>query len=152
MSAISKVVIPLPQEDRPSYKSKRGPLSPPEAQFYLALAHAVYPEFIVFPKIRIADLITPDHPYKSSAWSSAFNRIQSKHVDFVLCKSSTLEAVAVVELDGLSHESVNQMKRDEFVNAAISECGIQVIRVPQQTSYSIPDARQMLLRILTQAT
>jgi hypothetical protein len=146
--SVSKVVIPLPEKDRPSYKSRGGPLTPPEAQFYLALAHAVYPELIVFPKIRIADIITPEARYNSSEWFSAFGRIKAKHVDFVLCKGTTLETVAVVELDGLSHESVNQMKRDEFVNEAISSCGIHVLRVPQQTSYSIPDARRMIFSAL----
>jgi len=121
-------------------------LSEAEKTFFLALSHAVYPDWVVFPKMRIADLISVVAGLSFGERQAAFNRIAKKHVDFVVCDSRTLSIVGVVELDDSSHSRPDRIERDRFVDEALGEAGIRVLHVKCQASYSIPQTREAILK------
>src|SRR5262245_30044336 len=79
-------------------------LTPAERSFFGVLQQAVAPDYQIFAKVRLADIVRPGRNLSRSGWQSAFNRITGKHVDFVLCDSLRLGVVAVIELDDRSHE------------------------------------------------
>ncbi len=54
----------------------------------------------------------------------AFNRIKSKHVDFLVCDRQTLEILSVIEVDDPTHHIANRKKRDLFVDSALKQAGI----------------------------
>ncbi|HUS17746.1 MAG TPA: DUF2726 domain-containing protein, partial [Chloroflexia bacterium] len=70
------------------YRKRDALLTAAERSFYGVLLQAVDGTWQVFVKVRLADLlyIPGDTDGRQSAW----NRIQSKHVDFVLCTPGTL--------------------------------------------------------------
>lgn len=79
---------------------------------------------ILFAKVRLFDLVKPisGHPkYKTNLY-----RIQSKHVDFVLCKSN-LVAKYIIELDDSSHDTAKGKERDLFVDTVLTACGYKVL-------------------------
>lgn len=78
-----------------------------------------------FTKVRLADLIEPTS--NGQKWKSNFARIRSKHCDFVLC-DSLMNTIAVIEIDDASHERKDRIKRDDFVNFILEDCGIKVLR------------------------
>ena len=90
--------------------------SPAERSFFGVLRQAVGTEFHVFAKVRLADIVTPQKTRSRSAWQSAFNRISSKHVDFLLCETAGLSPVAVIELDDKSHSTFEAGFRDRCVD------------------------------------
>ena len=75
-------------------------------------------QLLVFTKIRLADLVYM--PKGTANRQTHFNRIQSKHVDFVLCPRDKLSPVLVIELDDASHEEEARRDRDTFVDAALT--------------------------------
>lgn len=60
-------------------------LTPAERSFYGVLISAVGDSALVFSKVRVADVLKPQKGLDRSNWQRAFNRISSKHFDFVLC-------------------------------------------------------------------
>lgn len=76
----------------------------------------------IFPKVRLADIITPQQGGKQS--QKYFNKIKSKHCDFVLC-NSRLEVVAVVEIDDPSHAQPKRKARYKFTDFILKDCGIE---------------------------
>lgn len=86
----------------------------------------------LFVKVRLYDLIEPKEnvPRKQGH----VGKIQSKHVDFVICNEK-LVARAVIELDDSSHDTPKRQERDVFVNTVLSNCGYKVIH----TRYIEPD-------------
>ncbi len=73
--APDKVALPYLRRD---YLFSRA-----EVSFYGVLNNAVAGQYLIFAKVRLADLLYI--PRGTPARQSAFNRIQSKHIDFILC-------------------------------------------------------------------
>ena len=87
----------------------------------------------IFGKVRLADVIGV---VKGTAeWQGHFNKIQSKHVDFLLCDSKFVKPVLVIELDDSSHKRADRRERDEFLNQALDDAGLPILHVPVQASY-----------------
>ena len=74
-----------PQKDSNFPYQRQGELfTKAERSFLGVLEQAVEGHAKVFGKVRIADVIKPLSGLDPSARSKAFNRIQSKHFDFLL--------------------------------------------------------------------
>lgn len=119
-----------------------------EQLFYGSLVRAVDDHFLIFGKVRIADVLTPDHRMNKSDWRRAFNRISSKHFDFVLCDRITQSIIAAVELDDRSHLLPSTMARDSFVNQICKESGLPLIRFRAASGYQVEVIRSEIMNIL----
>jgi hypothetical protein len=108
-------------------------LTPTEQAFYQVLQSAVPIGLQIQLKVRLADLVrvAPNHPQ----WQAHWNRIQAKHVDFVLCTRTTLAPVLVIELDDPSHQRVDRQQRDAFVDTVLQTSGIPILHIPTAPRY-----------------
>ncbi len=70
--------------------------------------------YSVLAKIRVADLVEVTTKDRSE-WQRYFNKINKKHIDFVLAKPENLQVILLIELDDNSHNEA-QKQRDEFVD------------------------------------
>ncbi|MBP0984716.1 MAG: DUF2726 domain-containing protein [Oscillospiraceae bacterium] len=70
-------------------------------------------ELQICPKVRVADIVSIKKGTKD--WQKWFNKIRSKHVDFLLCDYD-MNIVLLLELDDSSHDSERAKKNDEFKN------------------------------------
>lgn len=75
-------------------------------------------ELQICPKVRVADIVSIKKGTKD--WQKWFNKIRSKHVDFLLCDYD-MNIVLMVELDDSSHETERAKKNDEFKNRLFGE-------------------------------
>ena len=126
------------------YESRGHLLSPAERSFLGVLDQATEGEFRVLTKVRLADLIKTKPGIGPGERQKAFNKIQSKHLDFVLCDPDDYSIQAVVELDDSSHSKTSRRKRDEFVDRALESADIPVTRIPARRSYSVEQVRTTL--------
>ena len=107
-------------------------LSAAELQVYQVLRRVIPEEWTVLAKVRIADILYTKRPNENFG---AQNKIQMKHVDFVLCEVETMKVLAAVELDDSSHNSPKTQKRDELVNGAFAAAGMPLIRFRVRAQY-----------------
>ena|ERR1043166_6558187 len=132
----------------PAYEAVSALLSPAERSFFGVLQQALSPAYQIFAKVRLADILQPNADIGLSRWQSAFNRITRKHIDFVLCDPASLRIVAVIELDDSTHRRLDRRTRDTFVDSALAEAGIPILRVSARQSYSPAQLRQQLESLL----
>ncbi len=83
--------------------------------------------YSVLAKIRVADLVEVAQTKDRSEWQKYFNKINKKHVDFVLAKPENLQIVLLIELDDNSHND-KQKQRDEFIEALYKQTGYTLLR------------------------
>ena len=83
--------------------------------------------YSVLAKIRVADLVEVTQTKDRSEWQKYFNKINKKHVDFVLAKPENLQIVLLIELDDNSHND-KQKQRDEFIEALYKQTGYTLLR------------------------
>ena len=126
------------------YEFNKQLFSPAERSFYGVLNQAVQNEAIVFGKVRVVDVLNPSKDQSRSEWQKAFNRISSKHFDFVVCAADTLFVRAVVELDDKSHTKGKRADRDRFIEKACETAGLTLHRVKASSAYNVGEIRSML--------
>jgi very-short-patch-repair endonuclease len=128
---------------RPFFKRKYL-LTTAERRFFDVLRRVVG-ETLVFPKIRLADLVQADERHVRR--KSNFNYIKAKHIDFVICDSTFSPRVAV-ELDDKSHQRADRRARDRDVNRILQIASLPILRVPVRRTYDEQEiAGQILAKI-----
>ncbi|MEA3449716.1 MAG: DUF2726 domain-containing protein [Patescibacteria group bacterium] len=84
----------------PYYKNKYL-LNQSERKLYFILNKVIDNNLIIFLKVRLADIVSVQNKYKYSR--THFNKIKSKHFDYLICSLPYLIPLIAVELDGLIH-------------------------------------------------
>jgi len=119
------------------YEPQEALFTPAEAAFLRVLDEAVGDDYRVFGKARVADVIRVRQGLDQATWQAAFNRIKSKHVDFVICCPADLSVRFLVELDDSTHQRADRIERDRFLDAAMDAAGVSLLRIPVSRSYSV---------------
>lgn len=124
------------------YRRKDFLLSKAEFSFYRVLQQVVGERWVICPKIGLGDLLLVQKG--TQQWQSWRNKIDRKHVDFVLCDPQTMKPLVVIELDDVSHKSESAKQRDADKDRALMAAGLPILRVPAQRTY---DGRKILSQI-----
>ena len=114
-----------------------------EKDFLAVLDEALGSNYRVFVQVRLAELVEVQCGVAAQR-QAALNKVFGKSVDYVICSASSLEPVAVIEVDDRSHLLPGRKARDEFVNRAFAEIGLPLVRVPAQRVYSVLGVRSAL--------
>jgi len=138
------------QAKESQYEQHKSLLSAAERSFFGVLKGAVGADYVVVPKVRVADAIRPRRGMSRSDWQSAFNRISAKHFDFLICRATDFGIVASVELDDKSHRQSRRRERDEFLAAAAKEAGLPLLRFDAKSSYSQVQLRESVADVLNE--
>jgi hypothetical protein len=121
-------------------------LTPAERSFFGVLGQAIDNDLYIFAKVRLSDLLWLPQGIKNR--QSYMNRIQSKHVDFVLCDSATTEPRLLIELDDSSHQRASRRSRDAFLDEAVRRAGLPILHIPVKRSYAAAELRQLISSLL----
>lgn len=128
-------------DDRLPYQKRPSLLTDSELAFYRVLHEAVDGQWAIHTMVRLADLIQvrPQTP-KSQTWQS---RLQARHVDFLLCDRSTLEAKLALELDD-AQPPPDRQARNQFVTRALADAGLPLMRIDAGPSYDAGQLRKSI--------
>ncbi|SHJ53994.1 DUF2726 domain-containing protein [Paramaledivibacter caminithermalis] len=136
--------IPETKELLP-YKKNRFLLTRAENNFYKVLKLALEDNYVICPKVRLADII---YVYGSDNRQSYFNKIQSKHIDFLICNDIYLNPLLAIELDDSSHSSKYRIERDEFLDDALESADLPILRFRASYSYSPNYIKEKIQEVL----
>jgi hypothetical protein len=116
------------------YRMRDDFLSSAEISFYRALCAAAGDAAVVCPKVNLADLFFVVRPNENQAYR---NKIDRKHVDFLLCDPTSMRPLVGVELDDASHKRADRQAHDEFVDDVFKVAELPLVRVPARSGYSV---------------
>lgn len=114
------------------YRLRDDFLSPAELSFYRVLQLAVKDRATIITKVNLADIFFVVQPNQNQSYR---NKIDRKHVDFLLCDPATMKPRCGIELDDSSHARPDRQQRDLFVNAVFQVAGLPLVRFPARASY-----------------
>jgi len=110
-------------------------LSPAEVSFYHVLRQVVGEQAAISTKVSLGDLFYAKTGDRRENLRYR-NKIDRKHVDFLLCDPQSMQPLMGIELDDVSHNRPARQARDEFVNRVFEAAGLPLMRVPAQASYA----------------
>jgi very-short-patch-repair endonuclease len=108
-------------------------LSAAEISFFHVLRSTLAPDVTIVIKPRLSDILFVRQPHINHG---ARNRIDRKHVDFLLCETATMTPRLVVELDDSSHQRQKTQERDELVDGALKAAGLPILHVRAAKGYA----------------
>lgn len=116
------------------YTKNRFLLSKAENNFYQVLKLSLKDtEYTICPKIRLADVIKTSKTENRQVY---FNKISSKHIDFLLCNNDKFfNPILAIELDDKSHESEKVKERDKFINKVFKSAKLPILHIKANYSY-----------------
>lgn len=94
-------------------------------------------ELQICPKVRVADIVSIKKGTKD--WQKWFNKIRSKHVDFLLCDYD-MNIVLIIELDDSSHETERAKKNDALKNAIFGDRLVRIRSLKEDVEAAILNA------------
>jgi len=130
------------------YAKKQFLFSQAERSFLGVLNQAIGEEYLVFGKVRIADIVEPQRNLDNSVRQKALNRISSKHFDYVLCAKEDLSVVCVIELNDQSHQQLKRQERDAFLVGLCQTVSLPLVQVPAQRTYLVSEIRTKVMDAL----
>jgi very-short-patch-repair endonuclease len=118
-------------------------LSRTEFSFCRVLMTAVGGRLVVCPKVNLGDLffVATGDARKNRI---LLNRIDRKHVDFLLCDPATMRPTVGIELDDSSHQRPERQARDAWVDDVFSAAGLPLIRIPARNGYAVADVEGLV--------
>ncbi len=141
-----KVQVDAADEPLP-YESLGVLFSPAERSFLGVLDQVVGDSYRVFGKVRLADVIKTKSGLTGSERQKAWNQIQSKHLDFIVCDPSDLSIQFAIELDDSSHNQQKRQSRDAFIEQALVAAEIPLFRFPAKKAYTLEEIRSVLFDV-----
>jgi hypothetical protein len=124
-----------------TYFTREALLTRGELAFFWSLRRAIAARCLIMCKVRLADAVT----CSERAWrSGGGNAIAQKHLDFVLCDSHSTRLLLAIELDDRSHSQPHRRRRDRFVERALDEAGIRLVRFRASSRYCPDEVRARL--------
>jgi hypothetical protein len=136
---------PKSSEPQYSYQARKRLLSAAELSFYQVLARLAGTRFAVCSKVRLADVFSVSGREGTQA---ARNRINQKHIDFLLCDPRTMAPILGIELDDSSHQRADRVQRDDFVDEIFRVADVPLLRVRAQKSYNTEERVELIKKNL----
>ena len=135
---------------KPGVYYLRKSLFTPAERSFLGVMEANLPSDVrVFGKVRLEDILGVKSGLERGERQAARNRINRKHVDFLLVRSTDLAPLAGIELDDSSHEEEDRQQRDAFVDSAFASAGLPLLHVPVQKSYNAAELKSAVARSIS---
>lgn len=133
------------------YKKKEDSFySATEDSFLQLLEKGCAKHYRVFPKVRLADVISVQESGLSlNARKDAQLKIDNRILDYILCDKESMRVVAVIELEPMEANRL-QVKRNWFLKNTLTAAGLPFLRFKARPGYRADELGQFIHKKLRQ--
>lgn len=119
-----------------------------ERKFLGCLVMAVGSKYLIFSKVRMADLVKMSQGINENERIKAYGKVSKDHVDFVLCDKVSTEIICVVDLYDRSQDNKTEKKRALYMDKLFRQVDIPFVRFPILEKYPIRIIRENIQRVI----
>ena len=105
--------------------------------------------YIVLSKVRLWDFIDTQKGLGNSDRCIYTNKINSKHIDFLLISPEDHHIILAIELDGMSHNSTRSIKNDRFKDCLFKTINIPLLRIKTNDDLNIVSLNELICSVLS---
>ncbi len=118
-----------------------------ERRFLGHLVQAIGRDFLIFGKVRVADIVRIKSDTKPGIRKLAWDRIAKEHIDFLLCDKVGTRIICAVELYEPRKNPVYQIKRARMLDQVFNAAGIPLVRFPRAQQYKTLEIESSLAQV-----
>lgn len=119
------------------YALKAPLFSPAERELLEMLQRTVGEQYLILPKVSVADVIEITAVPRRAYWYQARNRIAATRFDFVLCDRKELTPICVINLDDPEAEQ-------DFMDRLCETVGLPQVRLAPEAANSFAAVREAI--------
>ncbi len=134
------------KESKLPYVKKNYLLTKAEKDFFRILEQVIENKYYVFPQIHLSQLLLVKTERQERL--KYRNKITQKSVDFVIVEKNYLNPLLAIELDDSSHNRKDRIKRDNFIEKALKDAGLPLLRIKRKQSYNVHEISSLIYNIL----
>jgi hypothetical protein len=124
--------------------ARRQLFSPTEQLLLTALEQALSKQpYKILGKVRLADILNIIPGLKPQEQRLAAERINQKHLDFVIYHAHTSEILGIVLLDKPDQDKLDAQMRKKFIDAVLAAAQIPILHIPTKKGYHVEVLRQL---------
>lgn len=131
------------KSDELPYRLRDDFLSNAEFRFFNYLKSASSEVAVICPKVSLQDIFFVSQGDKKTKFG-LWQKINKKHVDFLLCSPETMKPIMGVELDDRSHQNSDRIERDDFVNNLFKTAKLPLLRFQVKKDYSEAEIKKAI--------
>jgi predicted RNA-binding Zn-ribbon protein involved in translation (DUF1610 family)/very-short-patch-repair endonuclease len=106
---------------------------------------------VISSKVGLGDIFRVNLEDKSK-FRIYTNRIDRKHVDFLLCDPKTMRPLVGIELDDRSHQREDRQVRDAFVDKVFAASRLPLLHIPVKRAYIVAEIEAQIAPFLGKQT
>ena len=130
-------------EESYPYRCRDDFLSESERSFYHVLRSTIESKYVICPKVSLKEFIFTNCSDRKQKTAHQ-NKINLKHVDFLLCEPATMKPILAIELDDSSHKRDDRVKRDYFMNRVFETIGLPLVRFENKKFYKMSEIEEKI--------
>ncbi len=115
-----------------------------ERSFLALLEKAVGDQYKIINRVKLADIIDIKQGADVKTKRAAMLKLNAKYLDYVLCNSSDMSIVAVIDLVNNANKDGHKAIPDWFVSGALEASGVPYLRMKIKAGYAVSDIQQAL--------
>ncbi|MDO9535243.1 MAG: DUF2726 domain-containing protein [Bacillota bacterium] len=116
-------------------------LSPSELSFYKILTQAIGQDMKICPKVGLKDIFFVKSGDKKMSY---LNKINRRHIDFLICNPVNLVPICCIELDDSSHQRAKRVIKDNFLDKLFIAAKLPLIRFINKRGYSLTEVKEKI--------
>jgi len=146
LTAIFNLFNPRKEPETLPYTLRENLFSPTEFSFYKVLLQVTNNKVIILCKVRLGDIFNTVDYRKNIGYA---NRINQKHIDFLLCDPTTTKPILGIELDDSTHHKSSRQERDNFVDNVFKVAKLPILHTPAKIAYSQQELFTQIKQVLS---
>ena len=119
------------------YSLKAPFFSPAERELLEMLQRTVGEQYLILPKVSVADVVEVTAIPRRAYWYQATNRIAAARFDFVLCDKNDLTPICVVNLDEPETDQ-------DFIDRLCETVGLPQVNLTPEAARSYTNVREAI--------
>ncbi|UFA51290.1 DUF2726 domain-containing protein [Deinococcus radiophilus] len=139
-----------PVPDHLPVQAKRYFFARSERAFYERLLRVLPDGYVIFPNVRLNDLFLIKA--NGAERQATYARLRDKHIDFLIVRLPDYQPVLAIELDGATHNSERQQRRDAVKDAVFASGRLPLLRIDAAKAPSEAELSGLLATHLAPAT
>jgi hypothetical protein len=147
VAGILKII--LRRREKWPYQKKEYLLTRAEKDFFFVLQEIIGNDSLIFSKVRLLDILYIPKGIESREYYRYLNKIQSKHVDFLLCDRENIKPLLAIELDDSSHLHPSRIERDNFIDKIFENAKLPILHIKYSKGYDREKLGQQIKTAIT---
>jgi len=136
--------VKVPVQKKPSL------LTPSEEAIFSFLMRPAMSQYgyLVWPQVSLSAIVEAKGKMRNVIFGRWLSHLNKMYIDFLLISRETHQPILAIELDDRSHLYLQRRYRDKYLEGALENAQVKLLRIARKNRYDFRELEQVLIGYL----